>query len=802
MAVFTGIPELARDYEIGERLGEGGYGVVVKAFHKRLRKLVVIKEAKLAVSEDKARAEVDILKNLHHPNLPQVYDFFTANGVSYTVMDYIDGESVGSMLKKGRKFSTKEVYKYSKQLLQALDHLHSRKIPIIHGDIKPDNIMITPDGNLCLIDFNISGVTDGKQAYTIGYTPGYGAPEQEKEFKKILEQVKKAKEAAAYRAGGNSRPASANMNNRNQYDDATEVVPRSGYDPDATEVVRNPSDPDLTEVTGGHPAQQAYPGVQAIGSKVPNPQANSNGAAGIQMKIPIDKRSDVYSAGATIYRMYTGMVYDRTKPAVLGSGTSEAFLYVLNMALQTDPNRRFQSGGEMLKAIDQIYKKDKGYRGLVVRTAIFRVLLVAAIVAGIVIIREGRITKENERQNEYSLLIDSIEQKRASNDRVVIPTQYGDDRGAYGTEETESDREVNEFFDKATTLYPDREDAYYQMALWLYENGRYPEGAGFVTDVLQDAKIAFDPSVKANMYYILGNCYFQLGYFEDAASSFEKAVEYDSSNANIYVDYAISLSSLGKYKESREILENARKMGVEDDLLLLTEGEIGLKENLISAGGNGTPGETDSQTVLDCFLKCIATSSDDYVIFRAGIGAGQAYETIIRENSEDIQRLEELHNARTSLFTELARKLPQKYRLQIYENQIQYCDKAFVTTGDTKYNDQAILALNGIIDMGYATRTTYENMCNIYRRQKNYVDALNTLKTMDRLYPGNYRVYMLFAFTYAEIEAEKDVDSRDYSAFYDSYLKADEAYTKQSEQDMEMQNLQLIYRDIAENGWL
>ena len=99
------------------------------------------------------------------------------------------------MLKRGYKFSSKEVYKYAKLLLQAVDHLHSQKIPIIHGDIKPDNIMITPDGNLCLIDFNISGVSDNGRAYTTGFTRGYGAPDQERAFIEVAKKIKEAKKA-------------------------------------------------------------------------------------------------------------------------------------------------------------------------------------------------------------------------------------------------------------------------------------------------------------------------------------------------------------------------------------------------------------------------------------------------------------------------------------------------------------------------------------------------------------------------------------------------------------------------------
>ena len=87
-------------YEIDEKIGAGGGGVVYLGRHTRLHKLVVLKADKrsLSTKEESLRREVDMLKNLRQTYIPQVYDFVQQDGVVYTVMDYIEGESLDKIL--------------------------------------------------------------------------------------------------------------------------------------------------------------------------------------------------------------------------------------------------------------------------------------------------------------------------------------------------------------------------------------------------------------------------------------------------------------------------------------------------------------------------------------------------------------------------------------------------------------------------------------------------------------------------------------------------------------------------------
>lgn len=171
------IQNFSDTYEILDKLGEGAGGIVYKAYHKRLRQKVVIKQhRRSAVSLTGSRREVDILKNLHHSYLPQVLDFFEIDGDVYTVMSYVPGKSFAQLLAEGYRFTPKELIRWGMQICSALNYLHSQNPPVIHCDIKPANIMLTPRGDICLIDFNISFYL-GDTA-VLGYTNGYTSPEQ------------------------------------------------------------------------------------------------------------------------------------------------------------------------------------------------------------------------------------------------------------------------------------------------------------------------------------------------------------------------------------------------------------------------------------------------------------------------------------------------------------------------------------------------------------------------------------------------------------------------------------------------
>lgn len=175
---------IADTYEIKEQIGAGGGGIVYLGRHIRLNKKIVLKADKrtLKAGEDALRREVDLLKNLTHTYIPQVYDFVQENGSVYTVMDYVEGESLDKyldrLLARGETVAQKDAVRFACQLLDALQYLHSQgENGILHGDIKPANIMLRPSGDICLIDYNIALALGEDGAVKVGFSRGYASPE-------------------------------------------------------------------------------------------------------------------------------------------------------------------------------------------------------------------------------------------------------------------------------------------------------------------------------------------------------------------------------------------------------------------------------------------------------------------------------------------------------------------------------------------------------------------------------------------------------------------------------------------------
>jgi len=175
---------LHKRYRIVEILGQGGMGSVYRAVDENLGVDVALKENLFTTDEyaRQFRLEAVILANLRHPNLPRVSDHFVLGDQGqYLVMDYIDGEDLRQRMERVGMIEEEEAIMIGAAICDALEYLHTRKPPILHRDIKPGNVKITPDGHIFLVDFGLAKVVQGSQATTTGaraMTPGYSPPEQ------------------------------------------------------------------------------------------------------------------------------------------------------------------------------------------------------------------------------------------------------------------------------------------------------------------------------------------------------------------------------------------------------------------------------------------------------------------------------------------------------------------------------------------------------------------------------------------------------------------------------------------------
>lgn len=176
-------------YLILEKIGQGGMGAVYKAQDKRLNNTVALKQIIVSGGrlEKAFEQEAQLLAKLRHPSLPNVIDYFTEESCQFLVMEFIDGETLSQMLaKRGKPFEMSQIFSWTEQLLDVLSYLHSHNPPIIHRDVKPNNLKLTENGQIVLLDFGLAkGLVKHSDTYShsiessiSGYTPHYAPLEQ------------------------------------------------------------------------------------------------------------------------------------------------------------------------------------------------------------------------------------------------------------------------------------------------------------------------------------------------------------------------------------------------------------------------------------------------------------------------------------------------------------------------------------------------------------------------------------------------------------------------------------------------
>ncbi|MBR3826448.1 MAG: protein kinase [Alistipes sp.] len=205
MELLTGVTLQQGKYRIVRTLGRGGFGITYLAEQVLAKRMVCIKEffpkdyykrdgdsQHISLSsdgfretmgrfKDKFLKEAQLIAGLDHPNIIRIHDLFEENGTAYYVMEYIDGESLHSLVSRRGALSEADAKGYIEQLAAALRHIHAHDIA--HLDVKPGNIMVqTKDNRAVLIDFGLSKHYDVGGAQTsstpVGISHGYAPMEQ------------------------------------------------------------------------------------------------------------------------------------------------------------------------------------------------------------------------------------------------------------------------------------------------------------------------------------------------------------------------------------------------------------------------------------------------------------------------------------------------------------------------------------------------------------------------------------------------------------------------------------------------
>mgnify|MGYP005797516549 CR=1 FL=1 len=714
-------------YSIVEEIGSGGGGVVYKAYHERLKTYVVVKQIREKVKGIlESRAEADILKRIKHTYLPRVYDFLEVDGEIYTVMDYVPGRSLDKVLKEEKKIPQKQVLRWAEQLAEALDYLHNQTPPIIHSDIKPANIMLTPEENICLIDFNISLAFDSNMKKSTGISGGYSPPEQ---YRNI---------------GSYQKFAGIQISERN--------VGKEALSDETATVSSDIQDSTVTDRAGEETGTQkdAIWGIEkAIGQGV-------------------DERSDIYSLGATLYHLLTGVKPDHNFEKIVpidqyDLGLGKGFLAILNKMMQLCPEDRYQNGGELLYALQHIYELDDEYKGYLAKRRSIKIFAAVLWISGIFLAVAGIGVRGREMNTSYNRNVDAAD----------MAIESGDFEAA------------REYVDVAKNILPHRIEAYEKEALLLYSTGDYEGTIRYISDIIQNpAYIVKDENEErtlADIYYIAGHSFMEMEDYSDAALNLEEAIRLNQNNSLYFRDYAISQAKEGNIKEAEAYLEEAVKLGLGEDSIYMVQGEISFAQNRYD----------EAMEFLD---KAIRTNTDEDMRKRAVLLYDEIYrelgDTYLNEELSFLEQ-EESRAAGSAAGMNLTERLADAYVRKAEADEEHRQD----------YYQKALEKFLLLYENGYSTRQMMENIAIIYQELGEYEQTEEMLFSMAEQYPDSYISYKRLAYLEAEKQQVKENRERDYSRMKEYYDRAKELYGDQ-DTDQEMQMLDNLIQDLVDGNWL
>ncbi len=801
-------------YTLKEEIGSGGGGIVYKAYHERLQTDVVVKKVRERVKGKlEGRAEADILKQMKHTYLPRVYDFLEIDGEIYTVIDYIPGRSLDKELTENGRFSQSRVLKWSLQLAEALAYLHSQKPPIIHSDIKPANIMLTPEDNICLIDFNISLAFDRDMRNSVGISGGYSPPEQYHDMAFYQKFAAAEKTERAPSQGANAEASKGTANRAASRDTkaasdtvaatelasdtattaadtetaaATELAPgmKTVATSDTEAVAATELASDMETAASGDAATEAATAMSSVSETeasasesasaytastehtVTSTTTAAESAIESMVGQGIDARSDIYSLGATVYHLLTGIKPSRDFEKIVPISQcdvelSEGFIHIIEKMMEILPEKRYQDGNELLYALQHIYELDSEYRAYRRSRRNRKIGIACLYLAGAVLIGAGSITLNNERNLNYNELVTTA-------DSAI-------DAGEYETAQAA--------IQEAEELIPERVEAYSKEALLLYQQGSYEECISYTEVILQDApyKLSDDGSSLGDLYYILGNAYLETEDYSSAVLNLGNAISVNGQNSLYYRDFAIAQAKTGNTDAAQAALENAVLLGLGEDSIYIVQGEISYAKSSY----------VEAESYL---LQAITAAEDDSLKRRAVLLCDRVYRALGSEYLDtEISFLESYVDQYTGTSTamNLTERLADAYVRKAESDEAEA----------NVWYEKALACFQSLYGSGYSTSQMMENIAVIYQQLDEFAEAEAMLLQMVEQYPDSYVGYKRLAYLEADEQQEKENVDRSYGQMKEYYDKAKELYGDRDD-DQEMQMLDVMIQDLIDGNWL
>lgn len=479
-----------------------------------------------------------------------------------------------------------------------------------------------------------------------------------------------------------------------------------------------------------------------------------------------DARTDIYALGVTMYHILTGKSpyeppYNFVPARQLVSELSHGAEHILEKCIQNEPQDRYQNVAALLDDLEHIYKYDRAYKKYRTvkraRVAVVVVMLLAsaALMAG------GRLLMAQERETEYSALLEQAAEHLAANE-----------------DDYESTAEV---IDRARELFPERIDADRLETYALYVAGRWEECVEF------GAAAQEKHGVDTQTRLFMASAQFELGDYEAAALGFAQGGALGVENLR---DYAVCLGRLGRTDEAEQVLEELTASGAAACETLYVQGEVLLAR-------------AEYVQAEESFLEALEGADSTAMARRCYISLGELYRecaALFRLGESPIV-CPATRSAR--LLSEAVVQEALRYDTALWEMLAMAYFEAYHTDESVpeNYLTKAAECFNRVIELGMTKDYLYSNLYAIYYEMKDFEAAGKALDDYEAMFPADHMPNALRGMLLITIENAKAADERDYSAALAEYEAAGDKLGS-SDESTYYQQLGSLIENLRSGGWL